>query len=122
MLLTITRPGQQAIYRLRPTEGEDSYGDPVKTWEPPARFRLRGAELQRVAVGTAESETERPSGDTLRNVRRLFVPSAASLTAEDRIEADGEVWRIDGKPEVRRGLAMSVYTSAYVRRVEGLHG
>lgn len=104
----------QEIYRLRPTVGEDSYGDPYETWDPPQRHRLRRAEVQDVA--TVEEEGVRRV--VVEGERRLYVPYAADLTSADRIEVDGETWRISGKPAVRRGLASTVYTTCTLTQTE----
>lgn len=100
------------VYRLRPDPATDSYGDPVDSWTTPDRRLLRGATVQ------AKSSTERETvtADELENERVLLVPSAADVTEDDRIEVDSEFWRVSGRPIVRRGLAMSVYTSATLRR------
>jgi hypothetical protein len=107
-------PTSAAVFRLRPRTTTDSYGDPVASWDDPERARLRGAQLQ--ATGPGNDEEESPSGNASEDHRRLIVPGTPSLTETDRIEADGEVWRIDGTPVIRRGIASSAYTTAELRR------
>ena len=107
--MILTAPAYAPVVtRLRAGATTDSYGDPVESWDTPERFVLRGASVQDVSVVEEDGVTRR----VLRGVRTLYVPGAADLTAEDRVEVSGEVWTVDGKPEVRRGLASSVYTTA----------
>lgn len=112
MLLQQKRP---PVYRLRATMTEDAYGDPVLSWDPPARSLLKGAYIQAVSSIEEESVTRR----IMRGEKLLFVPGVADLTEDDRIEQDSEIWRVNGAPEVRRGLASAAFTTAVLARVEG---
>lgn len=115
MILNRQRRGAQAVYRLRPTATTDSYGDPVISWTNPSRLPLFGA-----SVGpSASTETESPTADTVRAERVLIAPGAVDITATDRVEVDGQVWRIDGVPDVRSGFVLGVHTTASLRRVAG---
>lgn len=105
------------IYRLRAGVGVDSYGDPVESWDAAERVPLRGATVQDQRVGT--EEIEGVVRHIIRDEKVLFVPGAADLTASDRIEVSGEVWRVNGAPNVRAGLASSVYTTATLSRSAG---
>lgn len=96
------------VTRLRPGSGTDSYGDPVESWDAPARFALKGATVQDVSV----IEDEGTVRHIIRGQKTLYIPGAADLTAADRVEIDGEVWRVDGPPKIRAGLASAVYTTA----------
>jgi hypothetical protein len=101
------------VYRLRATEQTDSYGDLVADdWNDPSRVVLNRAELQ----SPASTETEGATGTTNSSERVLFVLGTPDLLSTDRIEVDGEVWRVDGTPRVRRGLATTVYTTAKLIR------
>lgn len=104
-----------AVYRLKPGAGTDSYGDPVEDWENPVRERLYRATVQEPRTEEIDSAGKR----VVSGERALYLPYASDLAAEDRIEIDGEVWRVEGRPKVRRGLAMGVYTSATLSRAEG---
>lgn len=102
-----------AVVRLRPALVEDSYGDPVESWDFPSRIRLRGADIQAVSSTEQEGTARR----LVEDARVLFVPGVPDLTSADRIETeDGEVWRVDGNPVVRRGQALGVYTTATLTR------
>lgn len=111
MLLNLTcRP---PVYRLRAGSGTDSYGDPVQSWDAPERVILRGATVQDISTVEDEGVAKR----IVRGEKALFVPGAADVTVDDRIEYDGEVWRVNGDPAVKRGLATGVYTSAALDRI-----
>lgn len=114
MLLTGTTT-RQKIYRLRPSTIEDYYGETTETWDPPQREQLHKA--------TAQAPTVVEEGSIARRVvvegeRRLYVPGRADLTSADRVEIDGEVWRVNGDPVVRSGLGSAVYTTAKLDQVE----
>lgn len=112
MLLTPSRP--RYVTRLRATVAEDSYGDPVTSWEYSERFPFR-AEVQAVSSTDAEGSAR----VILRDERALFAPGAPDLRHDDRVEVDGEVWRVDGDPlTFSGGLASPVYTTATLRRFE----
>ena len=97
------------VYRLRPSAGSDSYGDPVESWANPQRTLLPRAQVQ-VPTSTLP--------ESLQTDRVLHVPGTADVTARDRIEYDGAIWRIEGTPIVRRGLASGVYTTAPLSLVQ----
>lgn len=105
MLLNSSR---QKVYRLDAGETTDSYGDPVEDWSAPVKTRLPGAKVE-------HAETVEEEGTT-RYVRRdervLFAPGSPALTREDRVEVDGQVWRVNGTPNFRRGLASGAYVTA----------
>lgn len=114
MLLTSYRV-VPTVYRLRAVAGVDSYGDPVESWDAPERVRLVGATVQDVRAEETEGIVRR----VIRGEKALFVPGAADLTENDRVEITGEVWRVNGTPTVRRGLASRVYTTATLTRSSG---
>lgn len=113
--MLLTGKSEQPIYRLRAAIVEDSYGDTSEDWRNPGRVPIRGASAQTVST----DETEGVARRVLEDERVLYVPRREDLTAEDRIEVDGDVWRIDGDPIVRRGLASAAYTTAKLRRITG---
>lgn len=113
MIFTATRGPK--VYRLRASQGVDSYGDPVESWDAPERVRLYRAVVQEPTT----VEEESPGKRVVSGERALYAPSALDLVSGDRIEVDGEVWRVQGEPKVRRGFAMGVYTSATLARSEG---
>ena len=113
MIFTTSAYRGEKVYRLRAGEALDSYNDPIESWDTPDRLLLRGADVQ--APGSTEAES--PTGTTTTAERVLFVPGAPDVRENDRIEVGSQVWRVDGIPAVRRGLAMSVYTTANLRRV-----
>jgi head-tail adaptor len=102
-----------AVYRLRAGSTVDSYGDPVESWTAPQRTLLKGATVQDVNTEEVEGATR----TLVRGEKALYAPGAIDLTEDDRIEVDGVVWRVNGLPNVRRGLASSVYTTATLTRV-----
>lgn len=115
MIFTATRGPK--VYRLRASQGVDSYGDPVESWDAPERVRLYRAVIQEPTT----VEEESPGKRVVSGERALYTPYAADLLSGDRIEVGGEVWRVQGEPKIRRGLAMGVYTSATLARSEGGH-
>ncbi|QPX62342.1 head closure Hc1 [Arthrobacter phage Tbone] len=112
MLLTAYRRAS-SVYRLRPGTKTDSYGDTVESWDAPERTLLRGATVQSVSVVEEEGTVRH----VLRGEKTLYAPGVVDLTANDRIEVDGEIWRVDGDPVPRAGLASAVYTTAALERV-----
>ncbi|AYN57730.1 head-to-tail stopper [Arthrobacter phage DrManhattan] len=106
---------QPPIYRLRAVAGTDSYGDPVESWTTPTKTLLRGAHVQAAQTDEDDGNDRR----TIRDEKTLFVPGAADLTENDRIEIDGRVWRVNGLPTVRRGLGSGTYTTATLTRTSG---
>lgn len=112
MIFTATRGPK--VYRLRAAVGVDSYGDPVEDWDAPVRERLYRAIVQEPTTEEVDTSGKR----LVTGERVLFSPGALDLTADDRIEVDGEVWRVSGTPKTRQGFAMGVYTSATLTRSE----
>ena len=111
MLLNLTC--EPPVYRLRPGIGLDSYGDAVESWDTPERSILRGATIQDLST----VETEGPTRRVIRGEKVLFAPGLADVRAEDRIEHRGEVWKVNGDPIVKRGLASAPFTFAALDRV-----
>jgi head-tail adaptor len=103
------------VYRLRPGRATDSYGEPVDGWATPDRRRLLRATVQADSTTEEDGTTRRLRTDE----RVLFVSGRADLTADDRIEFEGVLWRVEGEPIVRRGLAAGTLTSAHLRRFTG---
>ncbi|AYN58490.1 head closure Hc1 [Arthrobacter phage Liebe] len=106
-------PTVPPVYRLRAGTTTDSYGDPVESWDAPDRVRLRGASVQDVTVAEGEGVARR----VIRREWTLFAPGAVDLTADDRVEYEGDVWRVDGDPATKRGLGSAVYTVCALTRV-----
>lgn len=102
------------VYRLRPAERVDSVGDTVRSWTDPNRVRLKGADVQEVSSREADGTVVRLDGE-----RRLLIDGPRpDLTATDRIEYLGEVWRIDGEPLTKPALAIGTTTVARLIRHE----
>lgn len=112
MLLTPTY-GAPTVTRLRAATVLDSDGDPVKSWTVPDRLKLRGATVQSVSSIEEEGGTKR----IVQGEKTLFAPGAVDVKADDRIEVGAEIWRVNGVPEVLRGLASGVYTTAALTRI-----
>lgn len=112
MLLTsYSRP---AVLRVRPGEKLDSDGDPIADWgDGASRVRIPGARV--LAPDTDEDEAD----STFSTERRLWAPGRIDLRAEDRIEVDGLIYRVDGDPVPLESLATGVYTAAKLVRHEG---
>lgn len=121
MILT-PRPGDPKVVLVRPATSPDSYGEGLVADYGPAATRtpLYGA---RVQTGSSAATGERPSPETpSREVgdRVLFVRGDAGIESGDRVEIDGEPWRVSGKPDVLRGFGPHhVYTRADLKRVTG---
>lgn len=114
MLLTSYRIAP-TVYRLRAVASVDSYGDPVESWDAPERVKLTGATVQDVRTEETEGAVRR----IIRGEKVLFVPGDADLTENDRVEVSGEIWRVNGPPSVKQGLASRVYTTATLTRSSG---
>lgn len=100
--MLIDRPGG-AVYLLRARRTLDTYGDPVEDWSDPERILIPGAVVQ--SFSTTEAED-----GALEHARQLFFRGSMDIKAEDRIEAEGLIWRIDGDHRVRHGLSVGTYT------------
>lgn len=111
--MILQNPSGPPVYRLRASTGTDSYGDPVEGWDTPDRLRLRGATVQDVSVVEDEGVERR----IIRGQKRLYIPGKADVTEDDRVEVDGEVWKVDGTPVFRTGLGSSRYTTAVLTAV-----
>lgn len=103
--------------RVRAGQALDSLGDPVESWAEAdvAKLPLPGATIEHVEV----EETERTGSRRIRREVVLFAFGAPDVRAADRVEHFGDVWRVDGDPVTRTGLASSVYTRATLTRVTG---
>ncbi|UJQ86800.1 head closure Hc1 [Arthrobacter phage Reedo] len=112
MLLTAYRVAP-TVYRLRAGTTVDSYGDPVESWTAPERTPLKGATIQNISIVEDDGVTRHVT----RRRKTLYAPGAVDLRKDDRIESNGEVWRVDGDPVTRAGLASAVYTTAELERV-----
>ncbi len=99
----------ETVTRLRPGTALDSDGDPVESWLTPDRLPLRAAQIQ---DGSSEEDEQTLSGE-----KKLFAPGRVDVLAEDRIEVGAEVWRVNGVPVVRSGLASGLFTTAHLTRV-----
>lgn len=112
MILTGYSKGS-SVYRLRPGTALDSDGDPVESWDSPDRLKLVGAEIQDVSTIEEEGAAKR----ILQGEKTLFVRRLVDVKAEDRIELDGNQWRVNGDPVKRSGLASGSYTKAALTRI-----
>jgi hypothetical protein len=118
--VSLLRPHRSPrVYRVRPGTTTDSDGDPVESWEHPDRLRLRNVTLQESSSEDEDGLAQRSLGSKrlTRSGRKIFVPYAADVVANDRVEIDGQLWRVDGNPNPRRGLATSVYTTVTLARL-----
>ena len=111
--MILSTPYARPVYRLRAGVTEDSYGDPVESWDTPERVRIPGASVQDVSVVEDNGVSRRIN----RGERTLYAPGAIDLTKDDRVEVDGEVWQVDGTPEARRGLASGTFTTARLTQI-----
>jgi head-tail adaptor len=106
-----------AAYRLRARVAEDSRGEIRRSWTDPERVKIpRVADFQR----RGSRELVDANGDRDLADARLYLVGAFDLEGDDRVEVDGEVWRIDGKPVARRGLGSSTVTSVALMHAEGV--
>jgi hypothetical protein len=99
----------ETVTRLRPGTRTDSDGDPVESWSTPDRLKLRAAQIQ---DGSSEEADGATTGE-----KKLFAPGRVDVLAEDRIEVGAEVWRVNGAPIVRSGLASGLFTTAHLTRL-----
>lgn len=110
MLTTIATP---TVYRLRPSTVLDSVGDPVLSWASPQRSPIPRAQVQETPGAVAITVGVREEGEAV-----LLIVGRADLTAADRIEANGHVWRFETAPTARPSLASGVLTEALLKRIE----
>ncbi|QNO12671.1 head-to-tail stopper [Arthrobacter phage Snek] len=111
--MLLSSPGPKTpVYRLRAVAALDSYGDPIESWAAPAKTRLFGARVQDTKTDEEDSTGRR----IVRGEKTLFAPGVADLTEDDRIEYEGQIWRVNGVPSVRRGLGSLSFTTAYLTR------
>lgn len=103
------------VYRLRAGQILDSYGDPTESWETPNETLLPRALVQH----DSSTETELAKSDEVETEWVLFSPGALDIVPTDRIRVGDRVWRVDGDPVVRQGLASGVYTTVSLRRFVG---
>lgn len=115
-MLGALRSRETPLYRLRPTTTTDNYGDPLMSWKTPERTLLPGATTQPL---TAE-ESDTLTADVARDTRKLVADRILDLTATDRVEAEGDVWLIEGMPMLRSSIAMGATTTATLRRIATL--
>lgn len=115
MILSPYREGAPTVARLRASATVDSYGDAVLSWASPTSTPIPGADVQ-TRTATEDTASARP---VVREETVLFAPGAVDLTAADRVSVDGDVYTVDGKPEVRYGLGSEVYTVAALKRASG---
>lgn len=112
----ILSSGSATAYRLRARVAEDSRGEVVRSWTDPERVRIPRATFRR----RSSTELADVDGSRLAADAALYIVGAFDLEPDDRIEADGEVWRVDGEPLVRRGLGSQTFTSAALARAKGV--
>lgn len=98
---------QSPVYLLLPSQETDSYGDPIESWADLVRVVIPGAEIQRnstedkdVATGT---QTDR-LGKMIATGREPELAIYRLVDSGSRIEQDGKVWRVNGEPNIKRGL------------------
>lgn len=99
------------VYRLRASNRVNAYGDDVEDWTEPEKLRLRRAVVQEVSSEEVETGTRR----LLTDERTLIVEGEPDLTADDRIEYRGDVWRVQGDPITRPALGSATQTVASLR-------
>lgn len=98
---------QSPVYLLVPSQGTDSYGDPLPTWAEPTRILIPGAELQRNTTEDKDLNTGTQTdrlGKMIATGRGPELLIYSQVTETSRIEQDGKVWRITGEPNIKRGL------------------
>lgn len=109
---------RQDVVLVHAGEITDSYGDVVESWaeEDVIRTPLPGAFVQyRSSTETASSGRVAVTVDAL-----LIAPGDPGLHEADRVEVDGETWRVDGRPALRRGFGGAhLHTAASLTRVTG---
>jgi len=118
--VTLTRPHRSPkVFRLRPGVTLDSDGDPTESWEQPDRLRLPKATVQESSSEDEDGLSQRALGSKrlTRSGRKVFLPYRADVVANDRVEIDGQVWRVDGNPNPRAGLSTTVYTTVTLARL-----
>lgn len=113
--MLLSRRSASPVVRLRAGTKTDYYGDEAEDWTAPVRAALPRAQIQEVSSVEEDGVARR----LLVDERVFFQPGRADLTADDRLEENGVVWTIEGRPIVRTGLASGVYTTAALRRLDG---
>lgn len=114
-MLTSIRNGD-IVYRLRARVERDSIGDEVRSWDNPERTRIPRATLEAPTASASNSSRTVGSVVVLEGERRLLIVGEFDLKPTDRVEAAGEIWRVDGEPGVKRGLVVGTHTAAILKR------
>lgn len=107
--------GGSPVVRLRAARREDSYGDVVEDWTVPERKRLFHVDVQDVSSVEEDGVTRRLVTDQ----RRLAIRGVADVTVRDRIELDGDAWKVDGDPVVVRPRVGVPFTIVQLLRITG---
>lgn len=111
--MSLARPTRaRPVYRLRPGTVTDYDGDTVESWDTPSRDRLRGAVVHDVTSVEKDGVVRRLT----ESERLLLIPRLTDLHRDDRVEVDGDIWRVDGDPVTRRSESMGTFTSAQLVR------
>lgn len=106
-----------SVVRLRPARRVDRYGDNVADWEQePQR-----TDIDNVSLGEVAASYDPESGRVLAEAgHQLVAGRHLDLATDDRIEADGEVWLLDGPPRhLRNPFSGAEKTEVSLIRLEG---
>lgn len=91
----------------------DRYGDAVFDWDHPTVRTIPGWVSQSASLVTNDHRVQVSSNTT------LFVAADAAITAYDRIEIDGDVYQLDGDPNIAWTPRGAHHMECSLRRVEG---
>lgn len=93
------------VFLLSPRTRTDSYGDTVSDWSNPTQTVLPGATIQ--TRTTADKDIN--VGTTTERQAVLIVQGQPGgvlslVTNDSRVMQDDLVWRVNGSPNIKRGL------------------
>jgi hypothetical protein len=107
----------RTVTRLRATVTADpSYGDPVLDWTNADALDIAGCALE--PAGTVDVVDATRSAVTIR--WNLYAPPGADIGPDDRIEANGDTFEVEGRPQAWSHPSGTLdYVTVSLVRVEG---
>lgn len=107
------------ITRIRAPLVTSPYGDPERDWDAATSTPLSGWRIQPMQ-GSRVNVADTLPRDGLDRRHRAFGPFASDVLTTDRIEWQGETWRIEGDVDRWRSPTGSIaHTELILARMEG---
>ncbi|NJQ04289.1 hypothetical protein [Streptomyces lonarensis] len=110
---------RDTLTRLRAPETTDTYGNPTRDWSAAGRLEMPGWRVQPMQ-GSRATAAETIPREGLARMRRCFGPPGADVLTTDRVEWQGETWRIEGDVDLWRSPTGRLdHTELIISRMEG---